>query len=285
MIIKEQRYTNLNRIYYHGQIPGFDNNQKRFSEFYLTTKFLYSLTYAYNENHNFGKVELYRLNQFANIFNAKSKTDEANFRKYLQNSFPECLRCIEQLKENDWSTISGGDENRKKLLHSVKQLGYDGYFNYEIDKDSIDELHSYDIFKFSDLVVKSPSIGIFNKDILEKVFEYDENNIEKYPEFDKLKNEEIEYVNSLAKRSILKYKDNFDEDMFIDNVSKLCVLLSKEEIFNIVENINLEDLKEYLNKKIQKMKNLNFRYHGISLDKDNILKEYHSNLKYLEDKI
>lgn len=68
MILEEQRYTNLNRIYYHDQIPNFDNEKRKFKEFYLTTRFLYSLSYAFDENHNFGKIEFYKLKKRIKYF-------------------------------------------------------------------------------------------------------------------------------------------------------------------------------------------------------------------------
>lgn len=84
MILSEQKFSNLNRIYYHGQIPNFKDGLKIFKEIYLSTSLLYSMSYAYDDFHNFGKIEEFKLKNSLNIFNTKSKTDEGNLRKYLQ---------------------------------------------------------------------------------------------------------------------------------------------------------------------------------------------------------
>lgn len=43
------------------------------------------------------------------------------------------------MKTNDWSRIRK-PEDKKNLISIVKDLGYDGYFNWEIEKEMIDKL-------------------------------------------------------------------------------------------------------------------------------------------------
>lgn len=179
--------------------------------------------------------------------------------------------------------IVEGDKNREKLIYSIKQLGYNEYFNFEIDKDSIDNIHKWGLMKFSDLVSESPSIGIFDTDILKKEKEYTNNNIQSYSEYNKLKNREKEYVETLALKQILKNKNCFDKNYFINNIFNICGFLTKKDIQIIIENISTEALFEYLNEGLQFVKNLNFKYHGFKFDKEKVLKEYQKNINWVKN--
>ena len=75
----EQKYTNLNRKYFHGQTK--QNYLQHQTEYYLTTKFAYAFNYAIGY---FGEVLEYNLKQEANIFNANSKKDSAILRNFCE---------------------------------------------------------------------------------------------------------------------------------------------------------------------------------------------------------
>lgn len=161
MLISEQKHTNLNRIYYHGKIK---NRQLISNEFYLTTRFAYA--FLYSSGYVYGEVDSFKLNQIANIFNARCKTDEGSLRKFCQVNAPNILKYINLLKDNDWKIIRD-NQLRDDLIYIIRELKYDGYFNFEIDDKMIDDLHSRGIYRY-DFQKHSPSIGIFNTDILEK---------------------------------------------------------------------------------------------------------------------
>lgn len=45
MLISEQRYSNLNKVYYR-DLKSLNDSQRKYDENYLTTKFLYALASA-----------------------------------------------------------------------------------------------------------------------------------------------------------------------------------------------------------------------------------------------
>lgn len=136
MLISEQKHTNLNRIYYHGKIK---NRKENLEEFYLTTKFAYA--FLYSSGYMYGEIEEYKLKKVANIFNARCVTDEGNLRKFCQKKAPNILKYIDLLKENDWMKIRD-PSLRQDLIFIIKFLGYDGYFNFEIDEKALEDLHN-----------------------------------------------------------------------------------------------------------------------------------------------
>lgn len=179
--MNEQKYTNLNRIYYHGYRE--DNPQLKSCdqyEFYITTSFLYAASYAGKE----GYVEAFKLKQEANILNLKSKKDYELLNKYKMNP--------SSLIGRDWFSYFNGDfYKRNEYLKKLKNLGYDGYFNYEIDDELV--WHSIIANKcINTLYKQSPSIGIFNKNILQKIETI--NNPTKDERIKQYKSLELEYI-------------------------------------------------------------------------------------------
>ena len=235
MLLNEQKYTNKNRLYYRG-LKKEDLTKKGFNETYLTTNIVYALSYAKIN----GIIEVYRLKNEANIFNMKSKQDEANLRKYCNshmNQYKDYLKTFEKLKDNDWSKVMGGTLLRQPLIIAIKTLGYDGYFNYEIDGNFFNETKKYFWNIYEKPHVNFPSIAIFNDDIIEKV---DTLKGEKL-----LENEKIKKINSQEKGFALSFKP---KDNSFDFVKNNTLTLSDEEINKIIKmkNLNKEQVDVYL---------------------------------------
>lgn len=233
MILGEQKYKNRNRVYYHGFQKDFDENKKLFDEFYLTTSKLYAAVYAKRD----GFIKAYRLKDEANIFNMQCKTDEAAFRKFCQLNSPQYLKHIDSLKYDDWSSPElGGDDNKYKIKMIIRNLGYDGFFNKEINEIGIKELHKYNVYSY-DLSKSSPAIAIFNKNAV--------------LEIDLLKIEDIidrENEENIIKDSFVsakdKYKNKFDENVFINNAMQHTLVLSRDDIKNIIQQMSQRELED-----------------------------------------
>ncbi len=165
MIITEQ-WTKGHRRYYRGERPG---EPQLFKEFYVTTHSSYAFYYA----KKYGKITEYRLKENANIFNMKCKTDEGNLRKYIEdpkNNVPYFwIGLISDLKDNDWSGKLGGDSGRQDFINIIKDLGYDGYFNYEYDEVLINHLWEAEYFDVNFAHKSQPGIAFFNRDALVEV--------------------------------------------------------------------------------------------------------------------
>lgn len=233
MIFKEQKHKNLNRKYYHGKIKDFQEDKKVYEEFYLTTKKEYAFPYACRG----GVVEEYQLKEVADIFNMNCLTDERKFFVYCRQNFPYAISDIPVLKSNDWCKI-GGTEYRQSLINIIKELGYDGYFNFEIDKEIIDSYHKNGLYRYSNIHINSPAIAVFNKDILIKKDEYP---IESLVD----KDYERCFVKNNALESLSKSKD-YSLEKFLNKMLNLTYAIDEEEIIEIFEKITDEDINKHL---------------------------------------
>lgn len=229
--IYEQKYTNLNRKYFHGQTK--QNALPHQNEYYLTNSFAYAFVFAVGY---FGEVIEYTFEKEADIFNANSKKDAAVLRNFCKKYYPSFLPYIELLKTNDWSKIRN-PEDKRNLIEIVKDLGYDGYFNWEIDKKMLDDYHERNMYKF-DLRIKSPSIGIFNKKILIKKKVWDKSNYNQSKDFLKFKETELEIIKEKALKDKVEYKDPKET---IDYLRKCILVIPYEQIKQIIEETTLEE--------------------------------------------
>ena len=238
-ILSEQKYKNKNRIYYHGKVKDFDEDKSKFEEFYLSTRKEYAFKYAKRD----GIIEAYCLKNEANIFNMKCSSDEAAFRKFCQVNYPKGLSFIDNMKSDDWCSLAvGGDKTKEALVRIIKVLNYDGFFNYEIDKIGLDFLHKIGNYSFTASDIKSPSIAIFNKNILQKVNEEKiEDCIDKDKEIEKIKDEYF---------AALLIHPDFDKNIFIKNMFNATFSLSKDDIISIINNFSDKEKEENLRKKI-----------------------------------
>lgn len=226
MILSEQKYTNTNKLYYRG-LSEYNEKNKFCEEVYLSTRLIYSLAYSFGLK---GVVEVYRLKKTANIFNMRSKQDEGKLRKFCQSQgMMKYLKYFEKLKNNDWLGVLG--EDRIKLVNAIKLLGYDGYFNFEIDRDRYEKLRNNSFCNFSDLQVHSPSIAIFDvHKTCERVAVYSKKeDFEKEPEIKKIKQQELDYVNNFWKKT--------NEETF-GVLRKRIVTLTNEELKETIKKVN-----------------------------------------------
>lgn len=100
MILTEQNYKKLNKLYYHGQISETrDPSFTLFNCYYLTTSPYYSYKFATAN----GLIKIHRLKKCLNICNLKSKKDRQIVEDYCRKiKIKEPLEFINNLSENDW---------------------------------------------------------------------------------------------------------------------------------------------------------------------------------------
>lgn len=227
----EQKYTNLNRKYFHGQPLHYVEPHQ--TEYYLTTQFAYAFNFAIG---NFGEVIEYNLKKEADIFNAASKKDAATLRSFCKKEIPQYCQYVELLKKNDWSKLR---ENsiKESLISIVQQLGYDGYFNWEIDDKVLDKYHRDNIFKF-DFFKESPSIGIFNKNILVTKNVWNKNNYKDCKNYKDFVELELKIIKDKALEDKRNYIDSKDTINFL---RRRILAVPYEQIKQIVEETTLEE--------------------------------------------
>lgn len=245
MKITEQGYTNLNRSYYHGFRP--DNPQLKSCsshEFYVTNSFLYAASYS----GKIGYVEKYRLKREANILNLQCESDYDT----LMNAGIDASGLLGR----DWfSYFKGNFEERGEVLKVIRGLGYDGYFNYEIDDELI--MHSVAASQYASTVnKKAPSIGVFSKDILRKVETF--KDLPSSPEIKKYAGIELEYIE--FKLLDLYANNDYDDahlSVLLDQVRSEVFNFNIMQLYNLFIRFNPRDyIDDYdrLNKKFGKTK-------------------------------
>lgn len=191
MILKEQRHANLSRSYYRG-LRDRNPAARQYDEIYLTTKFSYALAYAGVD----GTVEEYLLKDMADIFNMRCRTDEDRLRKHCQGKarLKFYLKSFERLKDNDWAGAFDYPHERQRLLDAIKALGYDGYFNFEIDRDCFHKYRGLPGFSFIESDISSPAVALFSGSALIKKAEYSGAAIRAVPVFRKARQAELRYI-------------------------------------------------------------------------------------------
>ena len=157
MTFREQRYKNKSRIYYHGESPG-STYKLSCGEFYLTTYFPYAASYAKLN----GTVTEYHLSKTCNIFNGLSNQDFQLLKNYCEKYARRFLNVLSRLKKRDWFKLFDQDINkRQELLTIIEDLGFDGYFNFEIDSE-LDKIHDKNGEVIAPALIHSPSLAVFN---------------------------------------------------------------------------------------------------------------------------
>lgn len=112
--------------------PKYNKDLAKFKYFFITPDFEYAARYALDRvNIELKYMYMCRLKRPLNIFNPRSKVDEFKFRKRYNPVNEE----FEILKNEPWLEVYGSIRDRERIVDSIKLLGYDGFFNYEYNKE------------------------------------------------------------------------------------------------------------------------------------------------------
>jgi len=147
-ILREQKYNNTNRTYYHGTNVEIGPGEGLRSTsgrpcVYLTTDPDYACEYLKESRTGF--LYMIRIVDPLEVFNAKSTEDRGRFLKYFRESEEwkpvwedrhqafedDVFDTLHSMMEEDWLEAARGDLNRNDVIHAVRDMGYDGFFNYE----------------------------------------------------------------------------------------------------------------------------------------------------------
>ena len=244
MIFSEQRHKNLNRKYYH----GFNlHKTKKLScnEFYLTTSFVYAAENAEAD----GYVVEYLLKKEINVFNALSKKDFELLRNRCEKTDRKFLNVLSRLKNDDWFRLFDYEvEKRQELLEIIEDLGFDGYFNFEIDNELERDYVERDTM-ISPSLIHSPAMAVFSKDCLIETQTF-------YGREDFIKNEDVQrarqtLIDYLAYRFLELYEKG---KLTQRNVQKLyqnvCGIhfFTLQELYDVTKNWTFEELFKDKNK-------------------------------------
>lgn len=259
MIFNEQKYSNLYRSYYHGSSKKLLSvDDARFPYFFLTTKPIYAIYYAKNENGEKGFVHECRIRQPLNIFNILSNIDRNRLNIYLKQkrydlSITDKERLFKELENYDWmSGIRDIKISRKELVQYIIEMGYDGFFNYESPNKN-------------EYLVNSPTIGIFNIDNMIQVQTYSSDQFSKIDkDYDRIKERKIDDIENKVRmlykgfsREELETLVLDDNILFKSDISPIMDKIWKwynEDNTNLQEQVNLSIYSrksEYFKNKIK----------------------------------
>ena len=241
MILDEQVYKN-HRAYYFGRRKDYDRSKAMFNDWYfLTNNVLYAVFYSGLD----GYISECYIEKPLNIFNAKCLTDYNKLEKYItENNIKLSLLDLRRLKNNDWSFVVDGDENRSDLLDIILKLGYDGFYNneYVVEPD----LFLPSIIK-KPLTNNNPSIGIKNFDNIHVVKTYEsQKDFMKVQAFADKNKEEIECIKEFLWKH---YKsDDIPKDV-LRSMLLNCdfITLSNDNVSDIIKSFSESDYIENKN--------------------------------------
>lgn len=199
MKFTEQVYSKKSKIYWHGsRYPEFNRDLSRYGYFFLTPDFEYAARYCVDRvAWEYKYMYACSFSKPLNIFNPRDSLDEHIFRK----RFNVKDELYEQLKEEHWLDLFGEVE-RSKILETLKTLGYDGFFNFEYDK-------------------QGASIGIFDPANVKILRVYEGKEIE-------------EFVNT--HKDLVKRKNRQREKVERGLFKIFPSLLTREELSSILNN-------------------------------------------------
>lgn len=244
MILNEQKYTNLNKIYYHGSRTGkLEKEDSNFDLFYLTHNFEYAALFACDSDNPLkGKVFQFTLKQGLNIFNAYSKKDVDTLKLFIFKNKIEIDKkwYSRGLQTEDWNYIFGYTPYKHTLIDCIQNCGFDGFFNYEWTETY---KKKFDIER-GEKMSTALSIGVFDIEKLTKcgVLSYDD-----YFQFEGFKKEYNEERNTLINKAVLANERNRDVfETARDFIVSHCPFLTERDLEFVVKNINnFENGKDY----------------------------------------
>lgn len=221
MILNEQKFTNKSKIFYHGQVKkNSSEKDANFNCFFITNNFMYAVPYTKGRGRDIGVIEKYRLARTINVFNPRNSVDLGFLKKKLNMNNSKWQILVPQLIKSDW--IQNTVIDRKKIIKCIKQLGYDGFVNWEsIHKDDYN-------LSFPDYYNNSMSIGVFNKDSLQKIGVLEQKDFaSESREFVKAHNDELKYK---AETIAMSIKQKLDTNTVLFEVFKSCPTLTWAEV-------------------------------------------------------
>lgn len=242
MLITEQKLKRLGRLFYRGSLyPDWDESLSLFKCFYVTSEPSYALYYATDEeSHNVGYVTEFYLNKPCNLFNANSDRDFQILKTHLTK--PESsisLQDLKTLRTEDWLLL--GPSKKEELIKYLKELGFDGFVNFEHVKGFYLRRDFGRIGSFS-------GIGLFNSS---KFFKQGKqykgfSEISTIPKVKADIENELKHIKMFAedKFDLVTSKNDLINLIKLSGVNKYLVTL--DDIKSVVNDLNPEKLRERL---------------------------------------
>lgn len=161
----------MQKILYHGSQNGelLKGEKHKYSCLYCSTDFAYATLYSADFENQHGCVFVMRPVRDLKIFDARNEEDLSRLKQAYAETGNTVKIDFDRLKDEDWSTVCMRQDNFRDtyILPLVKDLGYDGYFNFEWDS-GIADCYAGGTAGCG-LLNHEPSYGIFDENLLEIV--------------------------------------------------------------------------------------------------------------------
>lgn len=241
MLITEQKLKRLGRLLYRGSLyPDWDESLSLFKCFYVTSEPSYALYYATDDDsHNVGYVTEFYLNKPCNLFNANSDRDFQILKTYLttKNESLISLQDLKTLRTEDWLLLGPG--KKEELIKCLKELGFDGFVNFERVKGFFIRRNFEGVRSFSGIGLFDP-LKFFKQGKQYKGF----SEVSKIPKVKADIENELKHIREFAedKFDIVSSKKDLINLILLSGINKYLITL--DDIRNVVNSLNPEKLKE-----------------------------------------
>lgn len=143
------------RVYFHGsKTDTLDIKNAHHDCFFITCDITTAILYCKRTENELKYIHTFTIDKPLNIFNARSKVDYTKLYRALmkEGSLDFARNRLWELSDNDWSQLDDTLVSRGDLINIIKDLGYDGFFNFEWNEGKVHPNEQ----------AQKPSIGIFD---------------------------------------------------------------------------------------------------------------------------
>lgn len=251
MTLNEQ-FLKRKRVYFHGsKTDTLDIKNAHYDCFFITCDITTAIIYCKRTEDEIKYIHTFTIDKPLNIFNAKSKVDYTKLYKALmkEGSLDFARNRLWELSDNDWSQLDDTLVSRDDLINIIKDLGYDGFFNFEWNEGKVHPNEQ----------AQKPSIGIFDINCLSYtgVQPVEAFKTTKFTQINKSDISQVKaFFISLKKRckSIDEYNNRVEK--FINDHGTYYSTLTKKDFLEIANSVEYEideSMADYYEQRFQEV--------------------------------
>lgn len=247
-----EQHLKRKRVYFHGsKTDTLDIKNAHYDCFFITCDITTAIIYCKRTEKELKYIHTFTIDKPLNIFNARSKVDYTKLYKALmeKGSLDFARNRLWELSDNDWSQLDDTLVSRGDLINIIKDLGYDGFFNFEWNEGKVHPNEQ----------AQKPSIGIFDINCLSYtgVQPIEAFKTTKFTQINKSDISQAKaFFISLKKRckSIDEYNNRVEK--FINDHGTYYSTLTKKDFLEIADSVEYEineSMADYYEQRFQEV--------------------------------